>query len=87
MELYTYLLNRYGYDEPIFTEDLKDELKIKPSTLRQQLKRLTDTKRIERCKFKSGIYFIADPDSILSTKAISVNKIITKKYLVKEQHR
>lgn len=85
--LYNYLVKEYGYDEPIFSEDLKKEFNIKKNTLRQQLKRLTDDNKIQRCSFRDGIYFIPDPDSILKKSALSVNKIIKNKYLFKKNQR
>lgn len=84
---YDYLLNEYGYDEPIFSEDLNKELNINSNTLRQQLKRLTDNNKIQRCSFKDGIYFIPDPDSFLKKSALSVNKIIKNRYLFKKNER
>lgn len=87
MDLYNYLVKQYGYDEPIFSEDLKKELDINSNTLRQNLKRLTDAKKIQRFNYKTGIYFIPDPDSIFKKSALSVNKIIKNKYIVKKRQR
>jgi len=86
-DLYNYLVKEYGYDEPIFSEDLIKDLNLNSNTLRQQLKRLTDQNKIKRCSFKDGIYFIPDPDSILKISALSVNKIIKNKYLFKKSQR
>ncbi|RFU66798.1 DUF6088 family protein [Bacillus sp. V59.32b] len=87
MDFYNYLVNQFGYDEPIFSEDLTNELTINSNTLRQQLKRLTDDNKIQRCSFKDGIYFIPNPDSILKKSALSINKIIKNRYLVKKHER
>lgn len=84
---YNFLIKEYGYDEPIFSEDLQKELNINSNTLRQQLKRLTDDNKIQRCSFRDGIYFIPDPDSILKKSALSVNKIIKNRYLFKKNER
>lgn len=84
---YNFLIKEYGYDEPIFSEDLQKELNINSNTLRQQLKRLTDDNQIQRCSFRDGIYFIPDPDSILKKSALSVNKIIKNRYLFKKNER
>lgn len=86
MDLYSYLVGRYGYNEPILLDELKEELEsLKSNTLRQSLKRLVDNEKI--CRFKDGIYFIPNPNSILKTKSLSVNKIINKKYLYKKDQR
>ncbi|MBM7580812.1 DUF6088 family protein [Jeotgalibacillus terrae] len=82
MDLMSYLLENYGYNEPIFPEDLRNNMMGKDTTLRQNLKRLTDREQIIR--FDKGIYFIPRPDSLLKKKSLSVNKIIKKKYLYKE---
>ncbi|WP_088362967.1 DUF6088 family protein [Bacillus cereus] len=87
MDLYTYLFEEYGYDEPIFLEYLLEDLNINPNTLRQKLKRLTDAEKIARSVYRNGIYFIPSPDRILKVKAISFNKILLNKYLVKKGQR
>ncbi|MED2737679.1 DUF6088 family protein [Bacillus toyonensis] len=87
MDLYTYLFEQYGYDEPIFLEYLLEDLDIKPNTLRQKLKRLTDTEKIARSVYRNGIYFIPSPDRLLQVKALSFNKIIKNKYLIKKGQR
>jgi hypothetical protein len=86
MDLYQYLVNNYGYDEPIFMEDLRIEIDfLKPEALRQAMKRMVDNEKI--CRYKDGIYFIPNPNSILKSKTLSVNKIINKKYLYKNNQR
>ncbi|WP_019413250.1 hypothetical protein [Paenisporosarcina sp. TG20] len=81
MNLLKYLIENYGYDEPIFLDEIQNKIDINYNTLRQNLKRLTDSNQICRYEYKNGIYFISNPDSILTTKSLSVNKIIDKKYL------
>lgn len=86
MELYQSLVKKYGYDEPIFMEDLKKEIDfLKPDALRQSVKRMVDNEKI--CRYKDGIYFIPNPKSILKTRTLSVNKIINKKYLYNQSQR
>lgn len=79
MNFQEYLINNYGYDEPIFSEDLRKKLNMKDTTLRQNLKRLIDKKQLER--YDSGIYYIPKPNSLLKKKSLSFNKVINKKYL------
>lgn len=86
MDLYQYLSDKYGYDEPIFMEDLRGDVDFLSSeALRQAMKRMVDKGEI--CRFKSGIYFIPNPNSVLKTKTLSVNKIINKKYLYNNEQR
>lgn len=80
MDLYKYLIKEYGYDEPIFSSELLQEInEIKPSTLRQTLKRLTESGKIKR--YKEGIYFLPEPNSKSKYKTLNTEKVITKKYL------
>ena len=79
-ELLQYLLEKYGYDEPIFSRDLCKNLNVKGTTLRQNLKRLIDSNRLER--YENGIYFIPKPNSLFKKKSLSFNKVINKKYLL-----
>lgn len=86
MDLYMYLVNTYGYDEPIFMEELTSEVtSLKSDALRQSMKRMVDNEKLYR--YKDGIYFIPNPNSLFKTKTISVNKIIEKKYLYKKNQR
>lgn len=79
MELYQFLLDNFGYDEPIFSKDLQEKLNIKDSTLRQKLNRLVRSDQLKR--YERGIYYIPKPNSILKQKPLSINKVIKKKYL------
>ncbi|MFZ7120252.1 MAG: DUF6088 family protein [Eubacteriaceae bacterium] len=82
MELFQYLIDNYGYDEPILSEDLNNKLNYKNTTLRQNLKRLVDNGQLER--YKLGIYYIPKPNSLLKKGSLSFNKVISKKYLYDE---
>ena len=83
MNLYDYLKNEYGYNEPIFSEDLNEKLNVNPNTLRQYIRRLYQSGKIN--KVRDGIYFIPNPNSVLKNPTLNVDKIINKKYLVKEK--
>lgn len=80
MELYQYLLDKYGYDEPILTEQLKEELKLNPNTLRQYIKRLSDKGSLT--KVQNGIYFIPKKKPIFGSAVLDTDQIIRKKFLV-----
>src|SRR5690606_3958169 len=80
MEFYQYLLDKYGYDEPILTEQLKEELKLNPNTLRQYIKRLSDKGSLT--KVQNGIYFIPKKKPIFGSAVLDTDQIIRKKFLV-----
>lgn len=79
MDLFQYCLDTFGYNEPILTEELRDKVSIKDSTLRMKLKRLVDNGLLER--YSNGIYFIPKPNSLLKKNSLPIKKVIRKKYL------
>lgn len=54
-EVYDYIVNKYSTNEPIFLTEL-DIPGMKPVSVRQQIKKLTDDGRLKR--FDTGIYYI-----------------------------
>ncbi|WP_414839206.1 DUF6088 family protein [Carnobacterium sp. TMP28] len=82
-EIYDFMVEKYGYDEPIFTNDLKNELNRNPSAFRQTIKRLSDNGLIT--KVESGIYFIPNKNSVLKKPMLSVDKIVRKKFLTNQE--
>ena len=54
-EVYSYLQENYSQNEPIFLSELIIP-GIKPVSLRQQLKKLTEDGRLKR--FDTGIYYL-----------------------------
>ena len=54
-DVYRYLQNNYTVNEPIFLSEL-DIPGVKPVSLRQQLKKLTEDGRVKR--FEPGIYYL-----------------------------
>ncbi|MBE1554850.1 DUF6088 family protein [Sporosarcina limicola] len=86
MNLYNYLVESYGYDEPIFLDELTKSLSfMKPNTIRQNMARLVKHEQINR--FQTGIYFISKPNVVIKSNSLSINKIISKRYIVKENER
>lgn len=79
MDFFQYLIENYGYNEPILTEELREKLSIKDSTLRMNLKRLVDKGKMKR--YAPGIYFIPKKSSLLKNQSLSINKVINNKYL------
>jgi len=77
-EVYTYLEENYEPNEPIFLSYLNVP-DMKPSSLRQQLKKLTEEGRLRR--FDTGIYYIPKKSIFRFGSAMSINDVIRKKYL------
>src|SRR5699024_6220114 len=80
MDLLKYCIDKYEYNEPILTEELRDNLSIKDSTLRMRLKRLVDNGKLKR--YAPGIYFIPKSNTLLKNQSMSIDKVIRKKYLL-----
>lgn len=80
-KVYEFIVNEIGYDEPVFTKELKSSFKeqITDETLRQNLKRLSDKGYLT--KVENGIYYIPRNKSILKKPRINFDKIITRKYI------
>lgn len=87
MDLKRYIIENYGYDEPVLTEELYEGLDINKNTIRQLLKRGVDSGQIARYKYKNGIYFIPNKDSLLKKNTLSFNKVISKEYLLRNGER
>lgn len=86
MDLKNYIIENYGYSEPVFLEDLTKKLPdISSTSLRQKLKRLVDDGKIRR--FKNGIYFVPKINSLLKIKTLSIEKVLEKKYLISNNKR
>lgn len=83
--LYDFIVDYYGYNEPVFTNELKEkyemasELKLNPNTFRQTIKRLTDKGLLN--KVENGVYFIPSKNSVLKKPILSVEKIVGRKFL------
>ena len=80
-KVYEYIISEYGYDEPVFTKELKKALDMEMSdvTLRQNLKRLADKGLL--VKVSNGIYYVPKKKSILKTPPVNINKVIIRKYI------
>lgn len=90
MDLYQRLFNRFGYNNPFFTVEVKEELNgtkeaenknISDAAVRMRLKRLADEEKIVR--YANGIYFIPKPSQFIK-QTISIEQIINRKYLLDE---
>lgn len=77
-EVYEYIENKYKPNEPIFLAEL-DIPDMKPVSVRQQMKKLTEEGRLKR--FDAGIYYIPKKSMFRSGSTLSINEVIRKKYL------
>ncbi|MFD1065628.1 DUF6088 family protein [Oceanobacillus locisalsi] len=77
--VYKFILEEYGYDEPVFTKELKKNINISDGTLRQNLKRLSDKGAL--IKVRDGIYYVQKADSILQKPRVNIDKVIRRKYI------
>ena len=76
--LKTFLLENYGYNEPIFLNALKIE-NLSDNALRQSIKRLKASGFIER--FDNGIYYIPKRDNLLGKSYLDPFLVIMRKYV------
>ncbi len=77
----TYLLENYGYNEPIFLNDLKIE-ELSENAVRQSVKRLVANGFLER--FDKGIYYIPKQDRLLGKSYLDPVLVIMRKYVRNE---
>ena len=77
-EVYNYIENKYKPNEPIFLAEL-DIPDMKPVSVRQQMKKLTEEGRLKR--FDAGIYYIPKKSIFRSGSTLSIDEVIRKKYL------
>ena len=77
--VYSYLTENYGLNEPIFLSELNIP-DMKPVSLRQQIKKLTEDGRLKR--FDTGIYYLPRKSMFRFGSMLSPDDVIRKKYLV-----
>jgi hypothetical protein len=77
MILIDYLLNKYGTNKPILTEELVIP-EISYDNLRKQLSRYNSQGIIE--KYSQGVYYIPK-ETILGKSTLSINDVIYRKYI------
>ena len=78
-EVYSYLQEKYSQNEPIFLSEINIP-GIKPVSLRQQLKKLTEDGRLKR--FDTGIYYLPKKSVFRFGSMLSPDDVIRKKYLI-----
>lgn len=79
--LKSYLLENYGYNEPIFLNDLKIE-ELSENALRQSVKRLVANGFLER--YDNGIYYIPKQNGVLGKSYLDPVLFIMRKYVRNE---
>ena len=76
--LKSYLLENYGYNEPIFLNELSVE-GLSKNAIRQSVKRLTANGFLER--YDSGIYYIPKSGGLLGKSYLDPTVVIMRKYV------
>ncbi len=76
--LKSYLLENYGYNEPIFLNDLKIE-ELSENAVRQSVKRLVANGFLER--YDNGIYYIPKHGGLLGKSYLDPFLVIMRKYI------
>ena len=73
-----YLLETFGYNEPIFINEL-DIPDMSENAIRQAIKRLAGSGFLQR--FDTGIYYIPKPSKLLGTSYLDPLTVILRKYV------
>ena len=76
--LKTYLMENYGYSEPIFLNDLSIE-GLSENAVRQSVKRLVASGFLER--YDNGIYYIPKHGGLLGKSYLDPSMVIIRKYV------
>jgi len=76
--LKTYLMENYGYNEPIFLNDLFIE-GLSENAVRQSVKRLVASGFLER--YDNGIYYIPKQGGLLGKSYLDPSMVIMRKYI------
>ena len=76
--LKTYLLENYGYNEPIFLNNLSVE-GLSPNAVRQSVKRLVSNGFLER--YDNGIYYIPKYGGLLGKSCLDPSVVVMRKYV------
>lgn len=76
--LLNYLKETYGYNEPIFINEIRFD-SLNDNSLRQSFKRMVKSGELER--FDTGIYYIPNPTRLLKKSYLDPMKVVTRKYI------
>lgn len=77
MEFYDYLFSQYGYNSPIFYNEISYKNYSRP-WLQKELIKLCEQGQLAR--FEKGVYYIPSV-TMLGTSRLDAKKVITKKYI------
>ena len=76
--LKSYLIENYGYNEPIFLNDLSID-GMSENAVRQSVKRLVANGFLER--YDNGIYYIPKRDGLLEKSYLDPSVVVMRKYV------
>lgn len=82
--LKTYLMDNYGYNEPIFLNDISID-GVSQNAVRQSVKRLTASGFLER--YDNGIYYIPKQGGVLGKSYLDPSMVVMHKYVQNKSER
>ncbi len=82
--LKTYLMDNYGYNEPIFLNDISID-GVSQNAVRQSVKRLTASGFLER--YDNGIYYIPKQGGVLGKSYLDPFMVVMYKYVQNKSER
>lgn len=82
--LKTYLMDNYGYNEPIFLNDISID-GVSQNAVRQSVKRLTASGFLER--YDNGIYYIPKQGGVLGKSYLDPSMVVMYKYVQNKSER
>lgn len=82
--LKTYLMDNYGYNEPIFLSDISID-GVSQNAVRQSVKRLTASGFLER--YDNGIYYIPKQGGVLGKSYLDPSMVVMYKYVQNKSER
>lgn len=78
-KVYEVIIREYGYNEPVFLEELYTMVGGTKESVRKSVSRLANQDLLLRVK--PGIYYVPRKKSILKKQVPDVNKVIERKYI------
>ena len=82
--LKTYLMDNYGYNEPIFLNDISID-GVSQNAVRQSVKRFTASGFLER--YDNGIYYIPKQGGVLGKSYLDPSMVVMYKYVQNKSER
>lgn len=78
-EVYEGIIEKYGYNQPVFLDFLQEQFKIDKNQLIKYLQKMIEFELL--LKVTNEIYYIPRKNSVLKNPIINTNKIIERMYI------